>query len=149
MELVVKHFEELSARELWEIYRLRVSVFVVEQTCPYQEVDDHDPAAWHLWLQDEEGLQAYARVLPAGTAQEEVSIGRVISCRRRIGLGTQIVREAICVAEQKLGAERILLEAQVYAKQLYAKLGFREVSEEFLEDGIPHVRMLRCREEER
>lgn len=146
MELTVKHFRDLTARELWEIYRLRVSVFVVEQECPYQEVDDHDPLAWHVCMRDEGGLQAYARVLPAGTAQEEVSIGRVISQRRRTGLGTKIVQEAIRVAEQQLGAERIVLEAQVYAKNLYAKLGFREVSEEFLEDGIPHVRMLRSRE---
>lgn len=64
MELVVKHFSELSAEELFEIYKLRVSVFVVEQNCPYQEVDDADRVAYHLWLKDEDGIEAYARVLP-------------------------------------------------------------------------------------
>ena len=66
MELIVKHFSELSAEELFEIYKLRISVFVVEQNCPYQEADDADRAAYHVWLKDETGIKAYARVLPPG-----------------------------------------------------------------------------------
>lgn len=141
MELVVKHFSELSAEELFEIYKLRVSVFVVEQTCPYQEVDDFDRKAYHVWLQDESGIQAYARVLPQGIAFEDAGIGRVIAVKRRAGLGTQIVQAAIDTAASKLGAERVTLEAQVYARGLYDKLGFVQTSEEFLEDNIPHIQM--------
>ena len=66
MELIVKHFSELSAEELFEIYKLRVSVFIVEQSCPYQDIDDADKSAYHVWLRDEDGIEAYARVLPAG-----------------------------------------------------------------------------------
>ena len=68
MELFVKHFSELTAQELYEIYRLRVSVFVVEQKCCYQEVDDADKDAYHVWLRDEDGIEAYARVLRSGEA---------------------------------------------------------------------------------
>ena len=142
MDLIVKHFSELTAEELFEIYRLRVAVFVVEQNCPYQEVDEPDREAYHLWLRDEEGIQAYLRVLKPGVRFREAAIGRVIAVRRREGLGSRILREGIRVAQERFGASAVRLEAQVYAKGLYEKAGFRTVSEEFLEDGIPHVEML-------
>ena len=141
MELIVKHFTELTAEELYEIYRLRVSVFVVEQRCAYQEIDDFDKAAYHLWLADAGGIQAYARVLPPRTVFDKASIGRVISVKRRCGLGSQIVHAAIAVAKEKFSADLITIEAQTYARALYEKAGFRQVSDEFLEDGIPHIKM--------
>ena len=141
MELTVKHFSELSAEELFEIYRLRVSVFIVEQRCPYQDVDDADRTAYHLWLKDENGIAAYARLLPPGVTFPTAAIGRVIAVRRRCGLGTRIVDAAINAAREKLSADVITIEAQVYARSLYEKAGFVQTSEEFLEDGIPHVQM--------
>ena len=141
MKLQVKHFSELSAEELFEIYRLRVSVFVVEQKCPYQEVDDADKAAYHLWLEDKDGIEAYARVLPRGVTFPTVAIGRVIAVKRRCGLGSEIVEAAIRTAKEKLAADKITIEAQVYARSLYEKAGFHQTSEEFLEDGIPHIQM--------
>ena len=141
MELVVKHFSELSTEELFEIYKLRVSVFVVEQECPYQEIDDMDRVAYHLWLKDDDGIEAYARVLPQGTAFPTVAIGRIIAVKRRCGLGSKIVKSAIEVAKAKFNADEITIEAQVYARLLYEKCGFQQISEEFLEDGIPHILM--------
>ena len=126
MELIVKHFSELSAEELFEIYKLRVSVFIVEQSCPYQDIDDADKSAYHVWLRDEDGIEAYARV---------------IAVKRRCGLGTKIVTASIEAVRDKLGADMITIEAQVYARSLYENLGFRQTSEEFLEDGIPHIQM--------
>ena len=146
MKLVVKHFSELSAEELFEIYKLRVSVFVVEQKCPYQDVDDADRAAYHIWLKDEDGIEAYARVLPAGVTFSTASIGRVIAVKRRCGLGSKIVAAAISTAENELKADKITIEAQVYARALYEKFGFRQTSEEFFEDGIPHIQMQRTRQ---
>ena len=146
MELIVKHFSELSAEELFEIYKLRVSVFVVEQKCPYQDVDDADRAAYHIWLKDEDGIEAYARVLPAGVTFPTASIGRVIAVKRRCGLGGKIVAAAIHTAENELNADKITIEAQVYARSLYEKSGFRQTSEEFLEDGISHIQMQRTRQ---
>lgn len=141
MNVIVKHFSELTTEELVEIYKLRVSVFVVEQQCPYQEIDDADKEAYHIWLQGEAGMEAYARVLPKGTAFPTVAIGRVIAVKRQRGLGSRIVAAAIDVAKERLGADTITIEAQVYARRLYEKTGFYQTSDEFLEDGIPHIRM--------
>ena len=141
MELTVKHFSELTAGELYEIYKLRCAVFVVEQNCVYQDIDDADQLAYHLWLSDEAGIKAYARVLPKGITFPEVSLGRVIAVNRRCGLGTEIVREAIRTAKDKFSADIITIEAQTYARKLYENHGFKQTSEEFLEDGIPHIQM--------
>ena len=141
MELVIKHFDELSTQELFEIFKLRVSVFVVEQNCPYQEVDDADKNAYHVYLKDDTGIQAYLRVLPKGVTFDEISIGRVIAVKRRRGLGSLILSEGIKVVKERLGAESIVIEAQVYARELYEKAGFVQSSSEFLEDGIPHIKM--------
>ena len=142
MELVIKHFDELSTRELFEIFKLRISVFVVEQNCPYQEVDDADKNAYHVYLKDETGIQAYLRVLPKGVTFDEISIGRVIAVKRRRGLGSLILSEGIKVAKERFGAESIVIEAQVYARKVYEKAGFVQSSSEFLEDGIPHIKMI-------
>lgn len=141
MELIVKHFKELTLEELVDIYKLRVAVFVVEQMCPYQEVDDADKAAYHVWLRDENGIQAYARALPQGATFPTASIGRVIAVKRRCGLGSKIVEAAVNVAKEKFHADTLTIEAQVYARGLYEKAGFVQVSEPFLEDGIPHIKM--------
>ena len=142
MQLHIKTFPELTVDELYKLLRLRVSVFVVEQECPYMELDDRDQQALHLWLEDEDGVQAYLRVMDRGAESEYVSIGRVIAAKRRCGLGSRILSEGICAAKERFGAEKIYLEAQVYAKGLYEKQGFQVISEPFLEDGIPHVKML-------
>jgi len=141
MELIVKTYEELTRDELYEILMLRVQVFVVEQSCPYPEVDGRDQKSLHVYLRDEEGIQAYLRVLEKGVAFDEVAIGRVIAAKRRQGLGTRILREGIKVARERLGAECIVLEAQTYCRSLYEKQGFRQTSEEFLDEGIPHIQM--------
>ena len=145
MELTIRHFDELTAQELFEIYRSRVSVFVVEQNCPYQEVDEADRHAYHLVLWENGKLVAYLRVVEQNVLRDEVTIGRVLSLRRRKGYASRLLAEGIRVAEEKLNADRIVIEAQTYAMPLYEKAGFVPVSEEFLEDGIPHVRMLRTK----
>ena len=142
VNLCVKHFSELTTEELYAILRLRVSVFVVEQNCPYMELDNLDQDAVHVWLQDENGLQAYLRVLDRGVEGEYVAIGRVIAVERRRGLGSRILKEGIKAAKDVFGADKIYVEAQTYVKGLYEKQGFQPVSAEFLLDGIPHVRMI-------
>ncbi len=141
-DLCVKHFQEFTVDELYEILKLRVSVFVVEQNCPYMELDDLDQSAIHVYLKDENGIQAYLRVMDKNISREYVSIGRVIAVKRRCGLGSKILSEGIRQAIENFGAKEIYLEAQTYAKGFYEKQGFRQVSEEFLEDGIPHIKMI-------
>lgn len=144
MELVIKHFNELTTVELMEIYKLRNAVFVVEQNCVYQDVDGLDPHAYHVYLKDEEGIQAYLRVLPQGTRYADAaSLGRVISVKRRCGLATRILKEGIALAKEKFGAKSLTISSQAYACPVYEKVGFVRTDDEYLEDGIPHVRMTR------
>ncbi len=142
MERFVKTFDGLTAEELYDILQIRVSVFVVEQNCPYMEVDGRDKDAVHVWLKDENGIEAYLRVMDRGVESEYVSIGRVLAVKRREGLGSAVLREGIRAAKEYFNAGHIYLEAQVYAKGMYEKQGFRAISDEYLDDGIPHVKML-------
>ena len=142
MELAVKHFEELTNNELYDILKLRVNTFVVEQHCPYPELDDKDQNALHVFLRDEEGIQAYLRVMDKGVSSEQVSIGRVVAVTRRKGYGSRVLEEGMRVAAEYFQADKIYLEAQTYARGLYEKHGFRQISDVFLEDGIPHIKML-------
>ena len=141
MNIQIKHFNELNTNELFDIFKFRVEVFIVEQKCYYQEVDDHDKEAYHVFSYEDGNLIAYARVLPKGHTFDEVSIGRVISKHRRIGNGTKIMQAALDTAIKKFNADIITIEAQTYAKKLYENLGFKQISDEFLEDAIPHIKM--------
>ncbi len=142
MRLCVKRFHELTLDELYRLLRLRVAVFVVEQGCPYMELDDRDQEAVHIWLEDAEGIQAYLRVMDRGVESEHVSIGRVISVKRRGGVGSSLLEEGIRVARGVFNAESVYLEAQAYARSFYERQGFRQISEEYVDDGIPHIKML-------
>ena len=142
MQVTVKRFSELSTEELYSIMELRVAVFVVEQECPYLEIDGLDRDAVHVWIEEDGRILAYLRVMDRGVESEYVSIGRLVAAERRKGYGSSILSEGIRVAKEYFGADKIYLEAQVYAKGLYEKQGFKAVSEEFLLDGIPHVKML-------
>ncbi|MGM8216046.1 GNAT family N-acetyltransferase [Bacillaceae bacterium W0354] len=143
MSWSLKNFNELTTDELYEILKLRVDVFVVEQNCPYPEIDNFDQAAKHLFLREDEEIIAYSRLIPSGVKFEEASIGRVITKpgKRRSGLGTELVNKSIesLVAS---GAEKIVIEAQAHLQSFYGNCGFRTISEEFLLDGIMHVNML-------
>ncbi|MCK9170113.1 MAG: GNAT family N-acetyltransferase [Treponema sp.] len=141
MELVVKKFNELTLDELYEILKIRVSVFVVEQKCAYQEIDDKDQNAVHIYLKDENGIEAYLRIFDKGVSFEEVSLGRVVAVKRRCGYAGRILEEGIKTAKKEFNAKSIRIEAQTYARKLYEKHGFEQISEEFLEDGIPHIQM--------
>lgn len=143
MELTVKRFEDLTVDELYDILKLRVDVFVVEQNCPYTEIDGKDRNAFHVMLGDADGLWAYLRVLEPGMTFEESSIGRVITHpdKRRLGLGSKLLDEGIRIAREHMDTPGIRIEAQVYARAFYEGKGFVQCSEEFLEDGIPHIEM--------
>ena len=143
MELTLhkKTFSELTTDELYELLRIRNDVFVVEQNCVYQDLDYDDQKSVHMWLTRDGKVVALCRVCPAGTHMEEVSIGRVITVERGKGYGKRMMLEGILAAQKCFDAKRIDIEAQEYARGFYEQVGFRQSSEPFILDGIPHIRM--------
>ncbi len=142
-ELVLhkKPFHQLTTDELYELLRVRSEVFVVEQNCVYQDLDGDDQKAIHLRLTLEGKTVALARVCPAGTHMTEISIGRVITTERGKGYGKEILLHAIDAATEHFGATLIDIEAQEYAKGFYESVGFKQSSDTFMLDGIPHIKM--------
>ena len=136
-----KRFQDLTVDELYELLRVRSEVFVVEQDCVYQDMDGDDQASIHLWLTEGDRVVALCRVCPAGTHMEQVSIGRVITTDRGKGYGKRIMEEGIKAAREYFRADRIDIEAQEYARGFYEQVGFRQSSDPFILDGIPHIRM--------
>ena len=145
MQISEKAFAELTPHELYAILELRARVFVVEQACAYNDLDGHDENARHLWIEGEAGLLAYARVLPPKEKFAEASLGRVISAKdaRRTGAGRAIVDAAIASIERAYGKVAIRISAQAYLEKFYGDFGFVRRGEDYLEDGIPHLEMLR------
>ena len=139
MEIFIKHFSELTALELYDILELRSRVFVVEQNCVYQDLDGIDKDAYHVWARDGRGVVACLRVYD----KNGVHIGRVVTAYRREGLGSLVMERGIAVAEEKYAAKKILISAQQYARPFYERFGFKNHSAPYLEDGIPHIAMIR------
>ena len=143
MKRILKRFDELTLRELYELLRLRSEIFVVEQNCPYQDLDGLDHDALHLFYEEEDGtVIACLRIFrhPEDDA-DTVRIGRVVTKEHGKGLGALLLHEGVSTAQEYYRPQKILLEAQEYAKGFYEKEGFTVISDTFLEDGIPHVRM--------
>ena len=140
----VKSFAELSNYELYNILKLRNEVFVVEQNCVYQDADNKDLKGDHLMIKGEDGLLAYARILPPGVSYKEVSIGRVVSHPnvRRLGVGRELMKKALEFILEKYGPCQVRISAQTYLRAFYSSFGFEAVGEVYLEDGIEHVEML-------
>lgn len=140
-KLIIKKFDRLTPREVYEILKIRTAVFVVEQECPYQEVDGTDYDSLHVWLEENDEIVAYLRVFERDAENGTVQIGRVLSKRRGEGLGAKVMGYGIEAAQLEMGAKAIFIEAQTYALDFYKKFGFVPCGEEFLEDGIPHTPM--------
>lgn len=142
----VQRFDELSLARLYAILRARAAVFVVEQNCPYQDLDGLDEGALHLtaW-QRGAGLIAYARIVPPGARFAEPSIGRVLTAQavRGSGFGHELMQRAIAAAQSAFAGSDLRISAQLHLERFYGELGFKTVSEPYPEDGIAHVEMLR------
>ena len=142
MELFVRRFDELDIHDLYEIMKLRCDVFIVEQECHYEDIDGRDINAIHVYLKDNNEIVGYLRILDKGVVFKEVSIGRVIAKRRRVGIGSELLKAGLKAAKKYYNADKIKIEAQVYAKSFYERVGFKVCGAEFLEDDIPHVPMV-------
>ncbi len=144
MKIYLKSFKELSTTELYNILRLRNEVFVVEQNCVYQDADGKDLKALHLFIKNQEDIIAYLRIFKPGDYFKHASIGRVVTppSYRGKNFGKQIMQKAIDIITNDLQENTIEISAQTYLKKFYKDLGFQETGNEYLEDGIPHVRMI-------
>ncbi|MBB3657115.1 ElaA protein [Rhizobium sp. BK650] len=141
----LKGLDELSARELYDLLRMRVDVFVVEQNCPYPELDGKDIDALHLRLMERGELLASVRILKPHDLRDPVKIGRVVVSPAHRGkrLGDALMKESIAACEKLFQANPIALSAQAHLRRFYESFGFAKTSEEYLEDGIPHIDMIR------
>lgn len=142
---LVKAFSELTVNELYELLKLRAEVFVVEQNCVFQDMDDKDQNCYHLMLYLDGQLVGYSRLVPAGISYKEMAIGRVITAAsvRGKGLGKMLMELSIEYCRKLLSQGDIRIGAQTYALGFYASLGFVAEGETYDEDGIEHVEMMR------
>jgi ElaA protein len=141
----IKEWHQLSTEELYEILALRTEVFIIEQNCPYQDTDGKDKKSQHVFAQDEKGkVHACARLVKAGVSYTEPSIGRVATSAavRRTGAGKELMQRCMEHYRNQLSNPTIRISAQSYLKKFYSEFGFVQVSEEYLEDDIPHIEML-------
>ncbi len=143
---VVKRFDELSTVELYKILRLRAEVFVVEQDCVYQDIDNKDQKALHVIGYKNDEVVAYTRIFDVGDYFENASIGRVVvaETERQFGYGHDLIKESITAIIDHYKTETIKISAQTYLRKFYTSHGFNQVGEEYLEDGIPHIAMIRA-----
>lgn len=141
MNWVSKCFEELTTRELYEILKARAEIFVVEQECVYQDIDDIDYNSLHMFYEANGKVVAYARAYRKAGEGQVVHLGRVLTMEHGKGLGGILLKAAIAEVRERWNPIKIVIEAQCYATGYYEREGFKIYSEEFLEDGIPHVRM--------
>ncbi|WP_047983168.1 GNAT family N-acetyltransferase [Ornithinibacillus californiensis] len=149
MEWHMKTFKELTNQELYALLKARTDVFVVEQACPYPELDDLDQDSVHYYLTVGGEIAANVRLLPRGLKYEEfAAIGRVlvVSKFRSFGYARMIMEKAITYIHEVWQEDKIKIQAQVYLKDFYGSLGFKQITDEYLEDGIPHIDMLLERE---
>ena len=144
MSFIFKAFQELSVNELYDLLKLRAEIFVVEQDCVYNDLDDYDKEAVHVIYVENGEIIATARLLKPGTRFSDFSIGRVVvkKDKRGTGLGKELMNAAInfCITNWK--AEKIKISAQQYLQRFYEELGFVVITEMYLEDDIPHVGMV-------
>ena len=145
LEIKVKTFSELTKQELYDLLQLRSEVFVVEQDCVYQDIDGKDQKALHVLGFKNERLVAYTRIFKSGDYFEEASIGRVVVTKneRQFQYGYDVTQASIQAIKNNFNETLIKVSAQCYLKKFYTNLGFTVVGDEYLEDDIPHIAMLR------
>ncbi|MDG1811821.1 MAG: GNAT family N-acetyltransferase [Polaribacter sp.] len=145
MEFLVKEFYQLSLDELYRILQLRSEIFVVEQDCVYQDLDFKDQHALHVIGIKKNQIIAYTRIFKPGEYYKEASIGRVVvdEKERKFGYGHDLMKASIKTILEKFNTTEITISAQVYLKKFYESHGFKKVGDEYLEDGIQHVEMIK------
>jgi len=141
----IKSFDELTVPEFHEIIKARIDVFVVEQNCPYHDLDGYDEKAIHLWAEKDNMVLAYCRIFDKGIKYNETSIGRVLTSEKGRGknLGKQLIQYAVETIENRFKTSKVRISAQDYLLRFYSYFGFEDTGKKYLEDNIPHTEMFR------
>ncbi|WP_291959743.1 GNAT family N-acetyltransferase [Maribacter sp.] len=145
LDIKVKSFKEFDIEELYNVLRLRSEIFVVEQDCVYQDIDGKDSEAIHIIGYKNKTVVAYTRIFKAGDYFDQASIGRVAVHEdyRKFGYGKVIMKASITAVQEHFNENEIKISAQKYLTKFYTDLGFKSTGEEYLEDGIPHIAMMK------
>ena len=145
LKIFTKKFSDLSIDELYRILQLRSEVFVIEQDCIYQDIDEKDKNALHVIGYKNNKIVAYTRIFKPGDYFSEIGIGRVVVSKneRSFGYGYQIMEASIIASRNEYKTDNVKISAQTYLRKFYINLGFVQIGEEYLEDGIPHIAMIK------
>ncbi len=140
----IKRFNELTLEQLYQIMKIRSEIFVVEQNCVYLDIDGNDTEVVHIFLEDKNEVLAYARILPKGIYHKQASIGRVLVNEkyRKNGYATELMNKSIDYIKSQMYEKEIKISAQNYLFKFYSTIGFKKVSDVYLEDGIEHIDMI-------
>ncbi len=141
MSLIIKTFQELNTKELYEILKARASIFIMEQNINYQDMDDIDYESIHFFYMENDKVVAYLRAFYKDNGKEDVQIGRVLTLEHGKGLGKKLIENSLPEIKKRLPSKKIVMDAQTHAISFYEQFGFVVTSEEFLEEGIMHVQM--------
>ena len=141
MNLIAKRFEELDTKELYEILKARAEIFIMEQNMHYQDMDNVDYKSLHCFFIEENKVIAYLRAFYQEDNSDIVRIGRVLTLKRGIGIGRELMEKSIIAIKEKMNCKKIIMDAQKYAVGFYEKFGFKSISSDFLEEGVLHVVM--------
>lgn len=141
----IKTFDEFTVPELYNVLKARIDVFVIEQNCPYEDLDNYDQKAIHIWAEEDGEVLANCRVFDKGIKYDEASLGRVLTTEKARGknLGRQLIKHAIETIESRYNTSEIRISAQDYLLKFYSEFGFEDTGKKYLEDDIPHTEMLR------
>lgn len=147
----IKTFEEFTVPELYNVLKARINVFVVEQNCPYPDLDDYDQKAVHIWAEQDGEVLANCRIFDKGIKYPEASIGRVLTTEKARGknLGKQLIAYAIETIEARFRTDQIRISAQDYLLKFYGEFGFEDTGKKYLEDDIPHTEMFYQKKQKR
>ena len=144
MKFEIKHYNDLSLDEFHDLIALRIEVFVIEQDCPYQDLDGKDKVGFHLLVKEDDSIIGTTRILPVGVSYPEVSIGRVVvaNTHRMMKIGHVLMEKSMEFVYDHFGKVDVKLSAQKHLEKYYNQHGFVSTGKEYLEDGIPHVEMI-------
>lgn len=140
MNLIVKRFDELTTKELYEILKVRAAIFIMEQQINYNDMDNIDYDAYHCFFMEDDKVIAYLRAFNANE-ENTLQVGRVLTLKHGNGIGKKLMEESVAYLRANTDAKKITMHAQKHAVGFYEKFGFKTIGNEFIEEEVVHITM--------